>query len=262
MKQADSQLIVEITPSQIIEIECDVCAVPAGDLVVLESIRNDALLAAQKAEQASDLAQVEAKESEDSAQRAHKCHLQAEDATVRALNSSIDAREDADLSKQFSEESKLQSQVAEQFASKAEVQVTLATAQAAEATIQADRAHEAVVLCEAEITKGENIVVSADAIRIQTQKIHDNTKQLANDALETLDEQTLAIRDEMQALAINIEADQRELAARITADQQQLASTIKADQDQLELNVANHVLPLSVSLIETQTLIAKYHSFN
>ena len=151
---------------------------------------------------------------------------------------------------------------AEQFANEAKAQVELATAQAAEATIQADRAHKAVALCEAEITKGENIVASADAIRIQTQKIHDNTEQLANDALETLDEQTLAIRDEMQALAINIEADQIELANKITADQQQLASTIKADQDQLELNVANHVLPLSVSLIETQTLIAKYHSFN
>ena len=107
---------------------------------------------------------------------------------------------------------------AEQWAAEAKAQVPLATAQAAEATIQADRAHVAVALCEAEITKGENIVASADAIRIQTQKIHDNTEQLA--------------------------------------------STIKADQDQLELNMANHVLPLSVSLIETQTLIAKYHSFN
>ena len=107
---------------------------------------------------------------------------------------------------------------AEQWAAEAKAQVALASAQATEATTEANRAYAAVALCEAEITKGENIVNNADAIRIQTQQIHDNTEQLA--------------------------------------------STIKADQDQLELNVANHVLPLSVSLIETQTLIAKYHSFN
>ena len=148
MKQPDNQLIVEITPSQLIEIECDVRSVPAGDLAMLESIRNDVLLAAQRSEQAMDQAKIEAKEAEDSAYNAHQCHLQSQDAASRALNSCIDAQENADLSKQYSEQSKLQSQNAEQFASAAEVQANNAAKSAKLAESGAQYAEDAKRYCD------------------------------------------------------------------------------------------------------------------
>lgn len=143
MKQPEDQLIVEITPSQIIEIECDVCAVPANDLAALESIRNDVLLSAQKAEQAMEQAQVEASEARYSAHSAHLCHTKAEDAANRALHNSIDAEEYANEAEQFSQQAKLESQDAQQFAVEAGEQAKKATEAAELSTLGAQYSEQA-----------------------------------------------------------------------------------------------------------------------
>ena len=90
-------LTVEIAPSQVIEVDCEVRAIPAGDLAALENVRQQTGQYAADALRSSQLAQLDAEAASGSSQTANEHRLKAEASAARALTSSIDAKEDADL---------------------------------------------------------------------------------------------------------------------------------------------------------------------
>ena len=104
MNTANVQCLTgEIAPSQVIEVDCEVRAIPAGDLAALENIRLAAEASANSAHDASLNAASNAIAAEASKTQARTRQLAAFASEARALDSSIDAREEADLSKAASD---------------------------------------------------------------------------------------------------------------------------------------------------------------
>lgn len=90
-------LTVEIAPSQIIEVQAEVRAIPAGDLAALENVREQATEAAEDARNSANLARIDAVEADNSAALANQERIKARDAASAALESSVDAETHSDL---------------------------------------------------------------------------------------------------------------------------------------------------------------------
>ena len=218
-------LTVEIAPSQVIEVDCEVRAIPAGDLAALENVKKATEGYAADALKSAQEAQLDADSAAGSAHTASQHRQSAEDAAQRALNSSIDAEENSDLAKTAAELAELT--LAENIK-----QVELATAQADRSTAQADLATD-------QATLASQIRTETGQIRDQTQTIHDNTQQLADEALTELDSTTQAIRDEMVQLEVNVNDTTQQAVDAITAQ----------------------FIPLATAVINTQTIVTEHHSF-
>ena len=98
MSMSDNQcLTIEIAPQQVIEVACEVRAIPAGDLAALQNVRTQVQQSASDARISAQAADASAQVASEQSQLANHCRMQAEGSAQRALASSIDAREDADM---------------------------------------------------------------------------------------------------------------------------------------------------------------------